>query len=317
MHDIYQTAHDLARLVSTALPEHPGPRGQYRFMMLPQRLSNTFHGIPTLLSGPQPAVDLLETYDRLVHEWLASLPPDIPNPTRRLKEKFIRGIALDLLLSQLIRISKEPGDDKSSCAVESADVDRAAERHMTPLVTLDLQSSLSQIRLSQTPAAAAVGEGDIQQEKVSDGGPTEAPTPAYGNLAAFATFREPRSMRRNVANLLSHWQLGADPDTYEWQKTSQVLDEGELTEPTTPKHRVHKRRAQRPVVLDPSSQPSTPVAPATRTWGSQPEYPTSTIPLTSSQPTIEESMTQIERGHFGTRDAKSGKIKKKRRAAGF
>jgi RNA polymerase I-specific transcription initiation factor RRN6 len=71
-------------------------------------------------------------------------------------------------------------------------------------------------------------------------------------------------------------------------------------------------------VPEATSQPGTPIAPSIRTWGSQPTDALPAFPLPSSQPTLDEPMTQIERGLFGAREArKSQKSKKKRRAAGF
>ncbi|KAJ5587929.1 uncharacterized protein N7459_003694 [Penicillium hispanicum] len=316
LHDIDKNAHDLARLVSTALSQHPYPQGQPGFMALPLRLSKLFHGMPTSSHEKQLTLDLLETYDRLVHEWLTDLPHDIPDLTRRMKEKIIRGVALDLLLARLIRVSNEPSDDKAPPPAQSADVDRGADRRVTSPPDLRPQLSSSQIPLSQT---LAVRERRFQADGASGDRPKEAPAPVYSNLAAFTTFKEPRAMPRNVANLLFHWQTGANPATYEWQKTSHLLDEREgASGPTTPRHRLRKKRSQRIVAPDPSSLPPTPVALTTRNWGSQPEHPPSTFPLPSSQPTMEEPMTQMERGQFGTREVKkSGKNKKKRRAAGF
>lgn len=125
-------------------------------------------------------------------------------------------------------------------------------------------------------------------------------------------------MPQNVGNLLSHWQMGVDPATYEWQKTSRLLDdEGNRTGSRTPRHRVRKKRSQLTPAPEASSLPPPPVAPMIRSWGSQPDQPL--MPIPSSQPTPDEvPMTQVERGQFGAREAKkSSKGKKKRRAAGF
>ncbi|KAJ6150784.1 hypothetical protein N7470_007378 [Penicillium chermesinum] len=49
-----------------------------QFMILPLKLSDVFAGI-RIISGQDPSkLDFLDTYDRLVHEWLANLPRGFP-----------------------------------------------------------------------------------------------------------------------------------------------------------------------------------------------------------------------------------------------
>lgn len=317
LNDIDDAANDLARIVSTVFPESSEAQAQGRYMILPLQFSNLFHGMPTIPSAPK--LNFLETYNHLVAEWVTSLPHGahgIPNQTRVLKEKIIRGIALDILLARLIRISNVSSDDNISRAGESADKDVTEKEHMTTSQGSRPPLSSSQIPHFQRLATAENGSKLPSGERSSDR-PREAPTSTYSGLSAYTTFRELRPTPRNVANLLSHWKMGVDPSTYEWQKTSQLLEN--TPEPSTPRHRVRKKRSQLTPAPDAASLPPTPVAPMIRTWGSQPDIPAPPMPFPSSQPTVDEvAMTQVERGQFGAREAKkSSKSKKKRRAAGF
>lgn len=287
-------------------------------MILPTHLSGLFHGKPVNPSEDQSSLDLSKTYDEMINEWLASLPRSVPNSTRRMKEKIIRGVALDLILARLVRISNRPIDDGPSHAGKSVDTDHAMEDPSLPdqSVVRPISSSRAPVSSSspakQKPTTRGTGAQPRREEA-----PTAPPEQAFSSLSAFTTFNKPRRMPRKVANLLSHWQLGVDPATYEWQKTSHALEEEtqRMTGPSTPR-RGRKKRSQQPMAPEASTLPPTPVAPMIRAWGSQPER--AGPPLVSSQPTLDEApMTQTERGMFGVREGKkSGKAKKKR-AAGF
>lgn len=300
LNDIDEGADDLARLVSTVLPESPDTQAPCRYMILPLRFSNLFHGLESI--SPEPRLDFLETYNHLVDEWVALLPhgeDGIPDATRVLKERSVRGIALELLLARLIRISNVP----STGRLPESTGAHQSQREPVP------SSQHSRQRLSSSQMTYSQREGAQDKAK-------EAPARNYIALSTYTVFKEPRPMPRNVGNLLSHWKTGVDPATYEWQKTSRLLDdEGNRTGSRTPR-RVRKKRSQLTPAPEASSLPPTPVAPMIRTW-SQPDQPL--MPIASSQPTLDEApMTQVERGQFGTREAKkSSKVKKKRRAAGF
>lgn len=292
-------------------------------MALPPNLSSLFHEISASSSEHQSAVDLSKTYDVMINEWLASLPQGIPNSTRRMKEKVIRGVALDLILARLVRISNRPSDDGTSHAGESADTDHVMEDSSL----LDQGAALP-IRSSRVPVSSQSPEKPRLTTKCIGAQPRrdEAPTapseqvsaPVYSSLSAFTTFNKPRRMPRNVTNLLSHWKPGVDPATYEWQKTSHALEEEETQRtsgPGTPR-RGRKKRTQQSMAPEASTLPPTPVAPLIRAWGSQPER--AVFPLVSSQLTVDEApMTQTERGLFGVREGKKSSKAKKKRAAGF
>lgn len=279
--DIDQSANDLEDLTSIVVPGASDSQFSRQFMILPVQLSNLFPDMQ-VASGQDPyRLDFLETYDRLVHEWLASLPSEIPNPVRVMKEKSIRSIALDLLLSRIVKIS-----------------DRSTRREPTG------------------PSRSTQGSSS-QNDAAED---QNAPRSAYNTLSTFTTFKEPRAPPRNVARLLSQWQPGVDPTGYNWQKASTLEEDNSQREPRTPKRgrKTRPPQAPPPEAAKAASLPPTPVAPMIRAWGSQPDHAPSAF-LQSSQPTVDEApMTQIERGQFGTRDVKkSVKPKKKRRAAGF
>jgi RNA polymerase I-specific transcription initiation factor RRN6 len=319
LEDIDDTAHHLTRLVSTIIPETPNEQATYRYMILPQKFSHVLHGMPPISSDEPPQLDFVKTYDELVEQWVTSVSYDIPRFTCVMKERVVRGIALDLLLSSLVRISNAPSSNAALQPVETTDEAKPTEEE--PMSSQNFPTTLPSSQLPSSQITAT--QGDTSQG-LSETSPKDTTSHSFSGLSAFTTFKQPRPMARNVANLLSHWKTGADPAAYEWQKTSNMLEEEEARRtggPSLPRRRSRSRkRSQPPTVPETTSMPGTPIALSIRTWGSQPadSLPAPSFPLPSSQPTLDElPMTQMERGMFGAREVKSQKPKKKRRAAGF
>lgn len=319
LEDIDDTADHLTRLVSTIIPETPNEQASYRYMILPQKFSHVLHGMPPISSDEASNLDFVKTYDQLVEQWVTSVSHDIPRFTCVMKERVVRGIALDLLLSSLVRIYNPPNSKAALQPVETTDEAQSVEEE--PMSSQNLPMTLPS---SQLPSSQLTATQRDSSQGPSVTSPKGTATHSYSGLSAFTTFKNPRPMARNVANLLSHWKPGADPASYEWQKTSNMLEEEEARRtggPSLPRRRSRsRRRSQPPAVPEAASMPGTPIAPSIRTWGSQPvdALLAPSFPLTSSQPTLDElPMTQIERGMFGAREVKSLKPKKKRRAAGF
>ncbi|CEJ59076.1 hypothetical protein PMG11_07712 [Penicillium brasilianum] len=316
LEDIDDTALHLTRLVSTILPETPNEEAPFRYMILPHEFSHVLPGMPSISSDESSSLDFLRTYDRLVEEWVTSVSHEIPRFTCVMKERVVRGITLDLLLSRIVRISNTTPKDVPPEA-ETTDENRPAGDE--PMSSQNLYPTLPSSQLPSSQMTITAGPSSQGPPSSSS---KETMAPSYSGLAAFTTFKVPRPMARNVANLLSHWKPGADPSAYEWQKTSHMLEEEEARRtggPVLPRRSRSRRKSQQPSMPEATSLPGTPIAPSIRTWGSQPVDALPALPLPSSQPTLDEGpMTQVERGQFGAREAKKGqKSKKKRRAAGF
>ncbi|KAJ5689761.1 hypothetical protein N7462_004153 [Penicillium macrosclerotiorum] len=315
--DIDDTAHDITRLISTIVSQTPELPKRWRYMILPAQFSKTFHGLPTLWSKQASGFDFVGTYDQLVEDWLSSISQDIPRLTRVMKERVIRGIALDLLLSQLIRTSQIPKNDFQEPYADGLidenppgeKLDTTVSRHPSLHLLSSSHVSSSQLQASQDEHSQVPGK---------DG--SRAPSaPVFSALSALTSIKKPRTLPRNVAALLSHWSLGGDPSVYEWEKTSYLLDEEESQRTARAMTPRRQKKPQKPIGPEAFSLPPTPVAPFIRTWGSQPDQPSTLSLLPSSQPTVDDApMTQMEPGQFGTREFKRNvKSKKKRRAAGF
>ena len=306
-----ESAEGLKRLISALVPEHPHPDAHCRYILLPIP-SNGSYSMPAKLSGEADR-DLLNTYDRMVDDWMSTLPRVVPVQTRLMKEKLIRQVAADLILSRLIKISTSldsiilstPADPVEDRANEKANEKALAQNKF-------LQSSYFALLSSQTPS----NQSSIAKSRASGSRRDTIPAqqskytavPVLGGLSAFIKFKTPRPTARKVANLLSHWPVGTNPQHYVWEG-------GEDEEARNSKARTSKNRRKKRSQTRDQSLPSTPAVPMVRTWGSQPLAPPR-LNISSSQPMDGMSMTQMERGAFGARALKKPK-KKKKREAGF
>jgi RNA polymerase I-specific transcription initiation factor RRN6 len=285
---------------------------------------------PLIGTSSTTGVNLIDLYDRLANDWLASLPHDIPGRTRIMKEKVIRTIAADIVLSQVTvlrpttRRLGEPSAKTPETSTNESNIDEDDILYGTQDSQLPLPPSTPRHRTDVPKSSATVrndtGRGDEGLSDMHDDA-----VPLFSSLASFTSFNTDRSLARNVANMLQQWQPGTDPSGYTWQRIGQPseTDDGLVSQPTTPKRRLRKKTSQTTNV-DSSAPPLvTSATPVVRDWGSQPdrnERFTSRPPPSSQVFDEDLPMTQVERGTFGGRDAarkNAAKARKKRRAAGF
>ncbi|RAL13590.1 uncharacterized protein BO97DRAFT_404733 [Aspergillus homomorphus CBS 101889] len=274
----------------------------------------------TVSADVNQPLNLIAIYDEMVNEWLGYLPHSIPGRTRIMKEQIIRGVVADLILAQFSITRKvEHGPRSSEQAGRVRDASSSAE---TPLEREEgLSSTLSDENNRNTLEGGATSRKSRRLD-ATEFERQEDTAPAYTSLSAFTTFKAEHAMNRGTANMLQHWQPGVNPADYNWQRHA-VGSHGIMA--TTPKRRRSRRRT---ASLHGGEQagstplPTPVITDISRTWGSQPEnHEPPTLRLHSSQMAEQNvSMTQIERGMFGGREAgrKSVvKARKKKRAAGF
>ncbi|KAI9928509.1 hypothetical protein MW887_001723 [Aspergillus wentii] len=325
LEDIDQSARDFERFVSVLTGQNSASQEQLQFIILPRKISPG--------STEHMGLDLVNIYDSLVNDWLSNLPHDIASRTRIMKEKVIRKVTADLILSRISIIprvmgrakesGKDPGhgnDAKSAMPAGNASGTITQRSLSLPLATesgpgSNIISSFSHIRTDSAPG----GVGSSKSESSED-----SPGIPYPSLSALAAFNYEQPMSRHVTNMLSHWPPGANPDAYNWQRTVHEF-ENEHTQrvanSTTPRRRLRKKASQSTVLDSSATVPPVSTVPVVRDWGSQPDNEPPRLRLQSSQARDEDlPMTQIERGIFGGREAgrkPAMKARKKKRAAGF
>lgn len=316
MDDIDRNARDLHQLCSISLPQNQQPSA-----ILPHSLSSFLSTYSVRLPGSSTKLDLVDTYDSLVSDWLSKLPHDIPARTRIMKDKVLRSVAVDLVLARINIFLISDGAQESH-----------PENPSKAFRDSELSGLAYDIESSKTAASDWSGVNNDQGPKrpgISSSQTTPAATPnshdpingagqAYSSLASLTTFNSQQSMSRNTVAVLSHWQPGTDPATYSWQPTMQELESENESSRTASRSRKKPSRGRRFASQTPPATPS--VLPAARSWGSQPDGAGAPVKVESSQ-LLEEDlpMTQVERGMFGGREAgkKSSMKARKKRAAGF
>ena len=177
--------------------------------------------------------------------------------------------------------------------------------------------------------------------------------PASVRLRAFTTLTPQPALPKTMRKILSDWTLSGDPSEYHWEPSSHPgasdedddVDNPTVSSTSRARQRRHERRqrakemqrqqpdhAQLQSQLQQASMSQVPPILASRPWGSQ-QIGSTSVPTqivsgaASSEMTTgvengsQLTMTQIERGVFGSRMAAALTVteqrKRKRRAAGF
>lgn len=291
------------------------------------RISSSLRVVQDQTANPTelPArLSLVRIYDQLVGDWLSVLPQNVPGRTRVMKEKVIRSLAVELLLSSFRLKSKTAGP------LEPPNGEKADNAQGLMVPSLQPVHAGSFLTLPVRPHIEDATTRESRQEPPASNAPvvsqSRGSTPAaLDALASFTNLHPQRSVSRKAISVLSHWAVGVDPATYDWQKTMQEQQTETLRSTTpvrTPKRRVRQRFSQGPGIIDPSSNPtSSPGVTVVREWASQPDNEPPRLQIQSSQAAEDDlPMTQLERGTFGGREASKksiSKARKKKRAAGF
>jgi RNA polymerase I-specific transcription initiation factor RRN6 len=264
--------------------------------------------------------DFLNIYDQLVDAWMAPLPSQVSVPSRLLKHKMIRQIAIDLGLSSIgisflrssaLGVGHEDTGKSDALLNErnarSADNDSGFfSPEVTPL--LSQQTSFRGRATSQTPSMySRATDASSEVSEVSE-------DPAISRLRKYAmSIRSQPDPGRS--KILSQWTVGADPSTYSWEavnRASMVSESWDGDSRKKGRGESRRRRLTENYLTRQSSRATTVESQAQpiRT-DSQPVHRTDF----SSQPDSNLPMTQPDRGAFGSRTTQ--KSTKKKRNAGF
>lgn len=296
------------------------PMGQYRCLKVDthypfKQFENRFLSSDTL-----PQLDIILLYDSMVHDWLAALPSDVPARTRIAKEQLIRRVSAELSLARILILRKPQPQVESNSHIFPDPVASLSE-DVKPYIHSDdegtiaanqghhrralSQPTLSQATMSQDYKLPSEPPSDMpvfpqpEQPSFPSALPSSPPSqhqdttdsPA-SRLRLYTTINEQPSLSKDATNILSHWQPGSDPSTYDWQKTSQALETEEVEQyrlSRTPSGKRKKREARKRMALqyqqhqqrrsepsglppsDPATVPSSSVFPMIRTLGGQPQ----------------------------------------------
>lgn len=273
--------------------------------------------------------DLSSNYDQIIAAWMRPLPTSVSGRVRLAKEALARQMTAEVTLaSHVLRIEDNPPD---SAQAQEEGEPQPYEFNL-PIRNMPVVPSQGQ-RASTQPSALPTPSPTATPSILTQASQSSAYAPQKYHITAVTTFTKPLpiSLPRSTQRVLRHWEVGADPATYEWRSYSRRITrqteiediDSQLTEEERARlqrkaERLLKRErkeaaatreqqalsSQMPELIVSASQP---VERTTASY-SQPSGPQLTIPSSQSQPV---AASQAVQGRYGGRPAK------KKRKQGF
>lgn len=264
---------------------------------------------------------MYEIYDNFVQDQISPLPQILPVHNRISKERLIRIAMIELSLSQITLSWQLP-------YIKPPKTDTSKGTHRRTESLLSGSDTSSGYRENRTSSSSFKSDSP------------------FFTLSHFTTMNNDQSLSMQVNSILLHWEIGKNPETYDWQAAARSVRENEASQSSIGKS--HSRRKNRPRRTeqrghseDGVSLGSSQVIPAVResrqdTPGTKTSRAATSqqvdkqqafkspkvhhVPPNFAASQIKMPMTQEEPGLFGSRDARKktgqGRIRKKR-AAGF
>ncbi|XP_014556878.1 hypothetical protein COCVIDRAFT_37608 [Bipolaris victoriae FI3] len=278
-----------------------------------------------------------DIYDTLLETWVAPLPPTVPSRVRQSKEQLARGIAAQVMFSSL-RVREHELDAATTGSHLGPSQDRGIALPILPSRPRNGDFHFpSQFSISQqlpTPPQSSVPTSSLPGSSppvlpFTRSVPQDPLARLSKHLRNRNPSKEPVGIGANASRILRQWQVGDDPNSYDWtaiERDLQPEDMDEESQRQREKERKAKerreRRQQREDELARVKATSQPLmfprsSPGPMLSGM---VNSSQIPIQSqilSQEPISSSafiapQSQIEPGKFGGRLDKNKKKKKKR-----
>jgi RNA polymerase I-specific transcription initiation factor RRN6 len=261
---------------------------------------------------------LTDLYDHIITKWLYILPKKIPIRTRTSKERTIRQIVGELVLARMNRLRNtlKPGPIERMPNVE--------ENAFNPLhwdINLESEMEYNGSQIGSLLSNSTVENRRDYQEKKG----LLSQDIHFSILPLLSQMRENIAFRRSINNVLSHWDIGVDPRSYDWSRITREEEEVEREQVERNRSRRTRSRSGRSQSRIPEGKSklirTSPIVPVVQQW--EPHFQEgATLHAVQSSLITDENlpMTQIERGIFGGREAAKRstiKARKKKRAAGF
>jgi len=190
--------------------------------------------VPELVGLNTNVMSLASVYDHMVSKWLSPLNPHVPGNVRLAKEQLARKVATDLYCSTLLLRKSAP--------------EREGEK------------ATSQTSQSNTGDAGGSSPGDLgattqpaSTDQAADATASSSTTDLKSVMSRLAHYTTIATDKLDLAEassassaILAHWELGADPNTYDWLATKERLETDADEEDLSMEERAKiKRRAAR------------------------------------------------------------------------
>lgn len=293
-----------------------------------------------LPGNEQPSIARL--YDTILEDWIAPLPTQTPVPVRQAKERLARRVAAEVTLAST---KLQPKEEEHPPTRSSA----PASLPVLPSKPVDPSSS----SLPTPPQSSVPPSSPLFPETLRSN--TSDPLSRLRKHLKIDdnSSRTPTILPPSVSELLSHWQLGTDPSTYDWEATERAIrpdaNDEESQEQREEERKKRERRERRQRREDERLRAKT-LASSQSTFA-QPAFPRSSpgptiggmapssqvpVPTSSQMPSLVHNrggsqggvfggfgginsmvpQSQVEPGKFGGRPDKKKK-KGKSRVSGF
>ncbi|PGH17030.1 hypothetical protein AJ79_01414 [Helicocarpus griseus UAMH5409] len=245
-HDFDQFLRNLADPMESILPSGyqinclPIPHSPFSNSSAPE--SNSSHAIPA---------NITKLYDSLVRDWLFPLPGDFPNKIRMSKEKIIRNIVMQLILSRILftrQLSPTPfppdsqptASDFPSSYLPSS----IPTSSQNPTIAITSSAGTTEYNPSSLPFPSS--QASTTNTTTLTTSPTQTPYQTLSLYTPLDSTSTSAPLLRRIATTLSHWKPGTDPATYNWTATVRTLQsEEELESESQSASRRRKRREAR------------------------------------------------------------------------
>lgn len=185
-----------------------------------------------LPGGEQPLITNL--YDILLEGWIAPLPSQTAVPVRQVKERLARRIAAEITFASAQLCPRE----EERPAAGSNDPASLLVLPSKPLEALP--SSLPTPPQSSVPPSSPL----FSENPLSDAGDPLARLRRHLVVDDDSSLT-PITLLPSVSELLSHWQPGTDPSTYDWEATERTIRPDALDEENQELREKERRRKER------------------------------------------------------------------------
>ena len=275
--------------------------------------------LPSILH-PQANITMSQTYDALVRAWIKPLARRVPGQIRSKRERMVRSVAAHIKLASYglnVRTHDdrpaEEGDDGPSgrpisfslpvrglaATADSFQGNRALPPEQVlsdPASSSRMSEDVGFMPAANLPTPAPTPSLHSQDSQSTLG---EIEDPAVQRLRNLTTVSSQPPLHNTVTDILSHWSIGLNPDTYDWEASQSNLERGDQPEADKETARVKKRRRVERMAKrqEPDTGDSWQNVPQ-RVVASQADVP---IPSQVSSQQSRLPASQPERGRFGKR----------------
>lgn len=232
-HDHNKLRYDVVRIV----PEGPTTYGQ-------------------VVNETEPT--LAANHDQLISSWVSSLSTNVPGWVRLAKANIAKRMATEVLLAAHgLRVQEVKRPVVQESQEETQMQQQTWElplRASGPVAQTQLPSSRTARYLAQHSALPTPSPTATPSVITASSGSSLTAAPELHRLSKYTTFERPAPMvlPRPLVKVLSHWDVGKDPDDYDWLSASRHLtqqEENETEHDLTERERKRmQRRAERHIL---------------------------------------------------------------------